>query len=183
MSRGFRWFVVGLVVAVLAWLAWRVVRHAENDVVVVLPAASDSTGTGFRSAWLFFAARPGDSLVSESREMIEQTAPHDRVAALVTELAHGPSEPGAVAVLPPGTVALRVYLDSRGLLTLDLSPGFRDGFRGGSSGEYLVVASLVRTISANLPEVKKVLLVCGGMPLPTLGGHLPLDRPLEVSEW
>ncbi|MBI5710889.1 MAG: GerMN domain-containing protein [Candidatus Eisenbacteria bacterium] len=182
MSRGFRWFVVALILAVLAWLAWRIVRRAENA-VVARPAASDSIGTGFRSAQLFFVARPGDSLVSESREMIEQAAPHDRVAALVTELAHGPSGPGAVAVLPPGTAALRVYLDDRGLLTLDLSPAFREGFRGGSSGEYLVVASLVRTISANLPEVKKVLLVCGGMPLPTLGGHLPLDRPLDVSEW
>jgi hypothetical protein len=33
-----------------------------------------------------------------------------------------------------------------------------------------------------VPEVKRVLIVCGGGPLPTLGGHLPLDRPIEVSE-
>jgi hypothetical protein len=43
------------------------------------------------------------------------------------------------------------------------------------------VASLVRTLGANLPEVKRVLLVCGGAPIATLGGHLALDRPLEVS--
>jgi hypothetical protein len=40
----------------------------------------------------------------------------------------------------------------------------------------------VRTLGANLPEVKRVLLVSGGEPLATLGGHLPLDRPIEVAE-
>ena len=50
-------------------------------------------------------------------------------------------------------------------MTLDLSRAFQQGFRGGSTAEYLAVASLVRTIGANLPEVKRVLLVCGGAPL------------------
>jgi hypothetical protein len=77
---------------------------------------------------------------------------------------------------------LHVYLDDRGLMTLDLSRAFQQGFHGGSSAEYLAVASLVRTIGANLPEVKRVLLVCGGAPIASLGGHLPLDRPIEVSE-
>jgi hypothetical protein len=27
-----------------------------------------------------------------------------------------------------------------------------------------------------------VLIVCGGTPLQTLGGHLPLDRPFDVDE-
>jgi hypothetical protein len=35
----------------------------------------------------------------------------------------------------------------------------------------------------NLPEVKRVLLVCGGQPIETLGGHLPLDQPLDVQDW
>jgi hypothetical protein len=31
--------------------------------------------------------------------------------------------------------------------------------------------------------VKRVLIVCGGRPLATLGGHLPLDQPLDVNDW
>jgi len=68
-------------------------------------------------------------------------------------------------------------------MKLDLSRAFRQDFRGGSSAEYLAVASLVRTLGANLPEVKRVLLVCGGAPIVSLGGHLPLDRPLDVADW
>ena len=43
-------------------------------------------------------------------------------------------------------------------------------------------ALLVRS-AANVPQVRRVLIVVGGEPVATLGGHLPLDRPLEVSDW
>ena len=66
-------------------------------------------------------------------------------------------------------------------MTLDLSRAFQQGFRGGAGAEYLAVASLVRTIGANMPEVKRVLLISGGMPIATLGGHLALDRPIDVG--
>jgi hypothetical protein len=68
-------------------------------------------------------------------------------------------------------------------MTLDLSGAFRQRFRGGSATEYLAIASLVRTLSANLPEVKRLLVVCGGRPIASLGGHLALDRPLEIGDW
>jgi hypothetical protein len=65
----------------------------------------------------------------------------------------------------------------------DLSRSFVRGFRGGCGAEYLAVASLVRTLAANAPEVRRVLFVSGGEPLATLGGHVPLDRPVDVSDW
>ena len=68
-------------------------------------------------------------------------------------------------------------------MTLDLSRAFRQRFRGGSSAEYLAIASLMRTIGANVPEAKRVLIICAGRPIATLGGHLPLDRALEISDW
>jgi spore germination protein GerM len=104
------------------------------------------------------------------------------VVALVDELNRGPRE-GGVAALPAGTAVLNVYADDDGLLTLDLTRAFLQGFQGGSSAEYLALASLVRTLGANMPEVRRVQIACGGAPLLTLGGHLPLDRPLEVTEW
>jgi hypothetical protein len=131
---------------------------------------------------LYFGAADGDSLVAEPREMIEPSGLHDRVAALVAELDRGPRGRG-VAVLPAGTSVLRVFLDDRGLMTLDLSGAFRQRFRGGSTAEYLAVASLVRTLGANVPEARRVVVICAGRPIATLGGHLPLDRPLDVSDW
>lgn len=167
-----------LLIAVLAWTTWRLSRSPSP------PAGeprADSTSAGFVAARLYFASSSGDGLVAEARDMIESESLHDRVAALVAELDRGPKGPG-VATLPSGTSVLHVYLDDRGLMTVDLSRAFQQGFRGGSTAEYLAVASLVRTIGSNFPEVKNVLLACGGAALPTLGGHLPLDRPIQVAD-
>jgi hypothetical protein len=174
-----RVFIVAVAIAVLAWVAWSLTRAPVN----VSPQGSraDSIGSGLRAVRVYFAAPAGDSLVTEARELAETHGTHDRVVALVSELDRGPHGSG-VRSLPPGIAALHVYLDDGGLLTVDLSREFRDGFKGGSTAEYLAVASLVRTLGANLPEVKRVMLVCGGEPLPTLGGHLPLDRPIEVRD-
>jgi spore germination protein GerM len=148
----------------------------------VNPAASDTSGAGFRAARIWFVASSGDTLISVSREVIEQTGLHERVATLLDELARGPSGTG-LTLLPAGTTLRHAYLDDRGLLTLDLSGALRARFRGGASAEELAVASWVRTLGDNLPEVKQVLIVCDGAPLASLGGHLPLDRPLDVAEW
>jgi hypothetical protein len=176
-----RVFIGLVVIAVLAWLAYNWTRRSAHPPKMEA-AVADSAVAGVKAARLFFGAANGDSLVAESREMIEATGLHDRVAALVAELDRGPRARG-VAVLPAGTSVLRVFLDDRGLMTLDLSGAFRQRFRGGASAEYLAVASLIRTIGANIPEAKQVLIICAGRPLATLGGHLPLDRPLDVADW
>jgi spore germination protein GerM len=172
--------VVLAALAALAFAAYRwivVPRRAAPPPV----ALADTVGAGLRAVQLWFAAPSGDRLLAESRELPESATLHDRVAALVAELDRGPTGAG-VAAVPPGTSLLHVYLDDEGLLTLDLSRAFQQGFRGGADAEYLAVASLVRTLAANVPGVKRVLIVCGGEPIATLGGHLPLDRPIDVTE-
>jgi spore germination protein GerM len=175
-----RVIVGALIVAVLAWAVWRL--SAPERAGAPLPARPDSMSTGLRAARLFFAAPSGDSLVSESRDLPESGTLHERVASLIAELVRGPRGT-AVGLLPPGTLLLHVYLDDRGLMTLDLSSEFLSGFRGGSTAEGLTIASLVRTLSANVTETRRLQIVCAGEPIPTLGGHLPLDRPLDVQDW
>jgi hypothetical protein len=173
-----RLWIGALVIAVLAWFAWRwAVTPVRQPIVGARP---DSVSAGFKAVRLYFAAATGDSLVSEAREMVEVEDLHERVARLVSALDRGPRERG-VDALPAGTSVLHVYLDDRGRMTIDLSRAFQQGFHGGSSVEYLAIASLVRTIGANVPEVRSVLLVCGGAPIATLGGHMALDQPIAVS--
>lgn len=176
-----RVFVGFVMIAVLAWLAHSWTRRSTRTPRLEATSA-DSAATGVKAMKLFFGTANGDGLVAESREMNEATGLHDRVAGLVAELDRGPRARG-VAVLPAGTSVLRVFLDDRGLMTLDLSGAFRQRFRGGASAEYLAVASLIRTLGANVPEAKHVLIICAGRPVATLGGHLPLDRPLDVTDW
>lgn len=169
-----------LLIAVLASLLSYGLHQRRRGAGVAAPA--DSGRAGVKTVRLYFGAVNGDSLVSEARELVEATTLHDRIAGLVAELDLGPRGRG-VAVLPAGTSVLHVYLDDHGLMTLDLSGAFRQRFRGGSSTEYLAIASLVRTIGTNAPEAKRLLVVCAGRPIGTLGGHLALDRPLDIGDW
>ena len=171
---------LGLVLIALALFArqWFDGRHEPEP----LPVAPDSAETSVRSVALWFASADGDSLVMEPRDLPEQGELHARLAALVAALEQGPRGDGA-RTLPQGTQLLHAYLDETGLLTLDLSPAFRQGFQGGARSEELVVGSLVRTVSANMPDAKRIRIVCGGAAFSSLGGHFPLDRPLDPDDW
>jgi hypothetical protein len=173
--------VVGLAVAVLACSIIFSLRRPggrEARAPDGTTAGRDTTRAAARTVRLYFASPGGDSLTGETRELASRPGLHERVEGLVRELARG-SRSGGVGLLAPGTAVRHVYLDHRGLMTLDLTPAFRDRFRGGSTAEYLAVGSLTRTLFANLPEVSRVRLTCAGGPLQTLGGHIACDRPFD----
>lgn len=178
-----RLILVLLALALTGWLAWRWnATRVESRRAAVVMAPDTAAAAGVRAVSLYFGSPNGDGLVREERELPEAAGLHARVAALVAALDQGPAQ-GGVAVLPPGTAVRHVFLDDQGLLTLDLSAAFVRGFRGGSTAEVAAIASLVRTLAENLPEVRRVQIVSGGTLLRTLGGHVALDRPLDVSDW
>jgi len=37
--------------------------------------------------------------------------------------------------------------------------------------------------ATGVPEAKRIRIVCAGVALPTLGGHFPLDQPLDPEDW
>ena len=74
-------------------------------------------------------------------------------------------------------------MDEAGLLTLDLSRAFRQGFKGGARAEELALGALIRTLSASVPEAQHIRIVCAGSPLASFGGHFPLDQPLDPNDW
>ncbi|HUK64210.1 MAG TPA: GerMN domain-containing protein [Dongiaceae bacterium] len=176
-----RTMLVTVVLGALVVTGWWWSRRPHSREVPA-PSAADSARAGVRSVGLYFAAPGGDSLVKEAREVVDSPDVGRRIRVLVSELDRGPRGRG-VAALPAGTGVLHCYLDDGGLLTLDLTGAFRQGFRGGTTAEYLAIGSLVRTLGANVPEVKRVLIICVGRPIATLGGHLPLDQPLDVHDW
>ena len=175
-----RLILIGVILIGVALLARQMLERAPVEVPA--PDLADSTGTGLRSVTLLFASGSGDRLTSEVRELPDEAELHARVAALVAALEQGPRQ-GGVRALPAGTALLHAYLDESGILTLDLSPAFRQGFRGGARAEELTLASLVRTVAVNVPEAKRIRIVCGGQALASLAGHFPLDQPLDPDDW
>jgi hypothetical protein len=83
--------------------------------------------------------------------------------------------------LGAGSEIRNIYLVEPGLAVIDLNQSFADGHRSGILVEELTVASLVKTVSANLPGITRVKILVEGKPRDTLAGHADLSQFYDVS--
>ena len=74
-----------------------------------------------------------------------------------------------------------VYLVDPGLAVIDMNAAFADDHRSGILVEELTVASLVQTLSANIPGITRVKILVDGRQRETLAGHADLSGFFEVS--
>jgi len=150
-------------------------RNARTE--VVMPR-------GTRAIELWFPQATGGGLDLETREVVEDDAQGETVVrTVVGALLDGPEGSGLVRSFPEAVTLNHVYRDPGGGLYLDFSNSLRLTFRGGSTAEEFLVTSLLRTLSANVPNVSRVTITAGGQPIVSLAGHIRLDGPLNVSEW
>ena len=83
--------------------------------------------------------------------------------------------------LPPGSDIRSVYLVDPGLAVIDVNAAFADGHRSGILAEDLTVASLIHTLSANIPGILKVKILVEGKQRDTLAGHADLSNLFDVA--
>jgi len=83
--------------------------------------------------------------------------------------------------LPQGSDIRSVYLVDPGLAVIDINAAFADGHRSGVLSEELTVASLIQTLSANIPGILKVKILVEGKERETLAGHADLSNFFDVS--
>jgi hypothetical protein len=84
-------------------------------------------------------------------------------------------------LLGAGSEIRDVYLVDPGLAVIDLNAAFADGHRSGVLIEELTVASLVETLSANIPGITRAKILVDGKERDTLAGHLDLTNFYEVA--
>lgn len=83
--------------------------------------------------------------------------------------------------LPKGSDIRSVYLVDPGLAVMDFNAAFADGHRSGVLSEELTVASLIQTLSANIPGILKVKILVEGKERETLAGHADLSDFFDVA--
>ena len=83
--------------------------------------------------------------------------------------------------LPPGSDIRSIYLVDPGLAVIDINAAFADGHRSGVLDEELTIASLIQTLSANIPGILKVKILVEGRQRETLAGHADLSNFFDVS--
>ncbi len=83
--------------------------------------------------------------------------------------------------IPVGSDIRSVYLVDPGLAVIDINAAFADGHRSGVLSEELTVASLLQTLSANIPGILKAKILVEGQPRETLAGHVDLSGFFDVT--
>lgn len=134
-----------------------------------------------RTIRLYFES-PQMLLASETRDVQLPENPAAALPAVMRELVKGSANQGVPRSLPADTAVLGAYLLPDGTAFVDLGgPTLTQGWGTGSHEELIAVYSIVQTVVANFPEVRRVRLLINGEPAETLAGHVALDRPLRPA--
>lgn len=141
-------------------------------------AANAANRVAVRPIRLFFES-PRMLLTSESRNV---ALPGNAAAAaplVLRELLKGPAAAGSLRLFPADTVLRGAYLLPGGTAVVDLGgPAFAQAWATGTHQELMAAHSIVQTLTANFPEVRRVRIVVNGTPAETLAGHVALHRSL-----
>lgn len=122
---------------------------------------------------LYFPNYDAGNLVAEGREMALAPNNTDRIRQIVLALMAG-SHRGNAAALSPSAVLRAVFLTSDGTAYLDFSNDISKDLPSGIESETLTIYSIVDSLTANVPAVKRVKCLINGEESDTLDGHVDL---------
>jgi len=84
--------------------------------------------------------------------------------------------------LGSGSEVRAVYLVDPGLAVIDVNSAFAAGHPSGVLVEELTIASMIETLSANIPGITRVRILVDGKARETLAGHADLTAFYDVAE-
>jgi hypothetical protein len=84
--------------------------------------------------------------------------------------------------LAAGAAVNQVFLVDPGVAVLDLNSTFVDGQVSGVQAEELTMASIVQTLSTNIPGLMRVKILVDGKQRDTLAGHADLSGFYDVQQ-
>jgi len=179
MSRRAASFILGFALALLVggglwwWLAGRPEAGRRHGAVGTVAQPGQKV-----SFQLFFPA-DGGAIKAEPRDLQVLDAPKDRIHKILDALLVGPKAAGLVRPFPDGVVVGGVLLGGDGTAYVDLRwPNHEEPPPGGSTEEIQRVYSVVDSVTLNVPQALRVVLLWNGVQRDTFSGHLDLSRPL-----
>lgn len=136
---------------------------------VALQSKTGSTQT----VMLYFPSYDQGVLAGEARQISWAPDDVDRIREVLLALIEGSHE-GHVRAVSPSTTIRAVFLTPDGTAYLDLSSDALSGLAPGIASETLAVYSIVDSVGANIPAVKRVKITVQGQEADTLDGHADL---------
>ncbi len=142
---------------------------------------SEPAQTQIQKCTLFFFDTNSLRLAGEERELELSQDVTERLKQTITELLSD-SISGLYQTIPKGTLLYEVYVDEQSTAYLDFSHHLKDEHIGGTTSEALTIAAILRTVKINFPEeIRKVQILIEGLETDTIGGHVDISKPLNLS--
>lgn len=124
---------------------------------------------------VYFPDANAEKLIAAKRQIPDNDSKYTET---VNALIAGPaSQAEGISVMPKGAKVLHVTVNNN-TATVDFNKEFQTNFTGGSTGEIMLIGSIVDTLT-EFPEIKAVQFTLEGRPLDILGGHLDLTEPIS----
>jgi hypothetical protein len=175
--------VLLLAVLGMSLYAWRMRGRAAAgpvasiDMRPVVPPVAGAT----EEVTLFVAYDDTGVLLAQSARIPLPSVRQQRAEELLRALLALYLDKASPHPLPAGADIRSVYLVDPGLAVIDINAAFADGHRSGVLSEELTVASMIQTLSANLPGILRVKILVEGQQRDTLAGHADLSGFFDVS--
>lgn len=130
---------------------------------------------------LYFPAEQG-WVREETREIGDLPQAGDaRAERVVAELLAGPTTEDLYPLLPEGTTVDAVFVEEDGTCIVELlSEAYSDPPPMGSRQEAELLASLLTSLSANVPDIQRLQILWNGRQPESLGGHFDTTRPIAL---
>jgi spore germination protein GerM len=131
---------------------------------------------------IFFQQTNADGLLTAEDQTIFKSAElPNRARQILQKLQEGPHSDTMSAPLPKDTKVDDLFISEQGTAFIDFSSAIATNHPGGVLNEVATIYSVVDSITYNLPEIKQVKILVGGVEKETLAGHCLLLLPLEMD--
>lgn len=143
-------------------------------------AGSAATSSGTEKAAkkmnikVYYPDKQGMKLIAVKRTIKADGS--DKYTEAIKSLLQGPRDKGQIAVIPK-QARLKSVTVKGDVAYVDFSQDLVKKFTGGSTGEEMLVGSVVDTLT-EFPEIKKVQILVEGKEIETLAGHMDLSSPI-----
>ena len=185
-SRGLTVSIVALLLAAIALggYVYYLKRAAEQRPA---PATAPSSViiepvSGKMTAVTLYEASDGDGgLHSLTRTLVLPDEKGHRARTILRALTTQYRQAASLHRISAQGEVLAVYVVNNNLAIVDVETGFASGHRSGIMVEELTMASMAKTLAANVPGVTRMKVLIEGQERQTLAGHADLIEPYEAA--
>jgi hypothetical protein len=136
---------------------------------------------------LFFPSAGGDALLTTADDTVFKSIEiGNRALQILQKLQEGPGANGMFPSIPKDARVQDVFISEQGTAFVNYSNTMATNHPGGVQNEIATIYSIVNSLTYNLPEIKEVKILIGGVERETLAGHclllLPLHMDLSITD-